>query len=538
MDRAMVRRPLLLLTFAALALTVAPAHAAADRFAVPTGGATSGSCPVATPCTIERAVNSAAPGDVVIGAPGNYTVTTPLVGASGLTIKSADGQGAAILQGASTLNGATLTLSGPSKLYRMGVGASASGREALVLRGGTVERASIVSEAGQAAVIGGTADTMIVRDSVLVSRSTSGGDHAVELTGNRDIALRNLTVWAGNGANGLLCGGSGARTVVNSIVRGVAGDDIDGDCQVSSSNFRPDRSSGVIAGAGNQSEAPILGDAIIDFRPRAGSPTTDAGTEDPLLGALDFDGQDRRLGGGPDIGAHESVYARPAAQATPPATPPTAADPLPPVLPPASEPPPVPAPVAEDTAPPAPPLLGRRVVLGADTGTVKVKRPGSSVYAALEDVGSLPVGSVVDAREGSVTLSSSLGGGKTQTGTFGGGLFEIRQDRRGRGMTDIVLRGGAFGACRRTRARTRAAVAMAAAAKRKKAVRRLWARDKGGRFRTHGRNSVATVRGTRWVTEDRCDGTLTRVTEGAVDVRAKRAKKAVRVRAGRSLLVR
>jgi hypothetical protein len=105
-------------------------------------------------------------------------------------------------------------------------------------------------------------------------------------------------------------------------------------------------------------------------------------------------------------------------------------------------------------------------------------------------------------------------------------------------MTDIVLRGGAFGACRRTRARTRAAVAMAAAAKRKKAVRRLWARDKGGRFRTHGRNSVATVRGTRWVTEDRCDGTLTRVTEGAVDVRAKRAKKAVRVRAGRSLLVR
>ena len=33
------------------------------------------------------------------------------------------------------------------------------------------------------------------------------------------------------------------------------------------------------------------------------------------------------------------------------------------------------------------------------------------------------------------------------------------------------------------------------------------------------RHSHATVRGTRWLTEDRCGGTLTRVTEGAVVVR-------------------
>ena len=42
----------------------------------------------------------------------------------------------------------------------------------------------------------------------------------------------------------------------------------------------------------------------------------------------------------------------------------------------------------------------------------------------------------------------------------------------------------------------------------------LVGRDHGGRSRTHRRNSHATVRGTRWLVEDRCDGTLTRVTRG------------------------
>ena len=64
------------------------------------------------------------------------------------------------------------------------------------------------------------------------------------------------------------------------------------------------------------------------------------------------------------------------------------------------------------------------------------------------------------------------------------------------------------------------------------------ARDRGGRFRTHGRQSQATVRGTRWVTIDRCDGTLTRVTEGAVVVRTYRTGRRAVVRAGHSHLAR
>jgi ferric-dicitrate binding protein FerR (iron transport regulator) len=69
-------------------------------------------------------------------------------------------------------------------------------------------------------------------------------------------------------------------------------------------------------------------------------------------------------------------------------------------------------------------------------------------------------------------------------------------------------------------------------------VRRLWGRDRHGRFRTRGRNGQATVRGTRWLTEDRCDGTLFKVKKGAIDVRARGVHRVVRVRAGHRFLAR
>jgi ferric-dicitrate binding protein FerR (iron transport regulator) len=66
----------------------------------------------------------------------------------------------------------------------------------------------------------------------------------------------------------------------------------------------------------------------------------------------------------------------------------------------------------------------------------------------------------------------------------------------------------------------------------------LWARDSHGRFRTRGRNSVATVRGTRWSTRETCAGTVTRVMQGAVDVRDLRTGRTVTVRAGHAYLAR
>ncbi|MGH3131683.1 MAG: hypothetical protein ACRDNX_12775, partial [Gaiellaceae bacterium] len=72
-------------------------------------------------------------------------------------------------------------------------------------------------------------------------------------------------------------------------------------------------------------------------------------------------------------------------------------------------------------------------------------------------------------------------------------------------------------------------------AEKPKPVRRLWGSGTGS-FRTRGRHSAATVRGTTWLVEDRCDGTLTRVTSGSVLVNDFVKKRQVVVSAGKSYL--
>jgi hypothetical protein len=59
-----------------------------------------------------------------------------------------------------------------------------------------------------------------------------------------------------------------------------------------------------------------------------------------------------------------------------------------------------------------------------------------------------------------------------------------------------------------------------------------------GRFRTVGRFSAATVRGTNWGVRDRCDGTLTVVRSGVVVVTDFRLHRSVIVRAGHTYLAK
>jgi hypothetical protein len=205
---------------------------------------------------------------------------------------------------------------------------------------------------------------------------------------------------------------------------------------------------------------------------------------------------------------------------------------------------PAPAPTATAPAGSAPttlvtpePTLGQSMVVAPVEGTVKVRETGTGTFVVLGAGDTVPVGSVVDTRDGAVALTSELAGGRTQTATFGDGLFEVRQSPERDGLTDIILRGGNFAVCGGRRAGRGRAAAVAAAG-RTSPKRRLWAKDSGGRFRTRGRNSVATVRGTRWVTTDTCAGTRTTVTEGSVSVRDLRARRTVVVRAGRSHLAR
>jgi hypothetical protein len=144
----------------------------------------------------------------------------------------------------------------------------------------------------------------------------------------------------------------------------------------------------------------------------------------------------------------------------------------------------------------------------------------------------MPVGAVVDARRGAVVMQVALPGKPAESVSFSGSMFELKQ---GRTATTIRLRGGDFGKCEAD-----SHFLVVAGRKKPKApvVRSLWASDRGGHFRTHGHNSVATVRGTTWLTEDRCDGTLTRVASGAVEVYDNHTHRKVLVRAGHSYLAR
>lgn len=153
----------------------------------------------------------------------------------------------------------------------------------------------------------------------------------------------------------------------------------------------------------------------------------------------------------------------------------------------------------------------------------------------------MPVGSVVDARQGAVTINAAPHeDGARQWATFSGAVFQVLQSKAGKVVTDIRLRGGDFSTCRRPQVRRSLAgrlLGPLAVASCSRPVRSLWARGKG-RFRTRGRNGAATVRGTIWLTQDRCDGTLVRVRRGVVDARDVAKKKTVAVPAGHSYLAR
>ena len=169
------------------------------------------------------------------------------------------------------------------------------------------------------------------------------------------------------------------------------------------------------------------------------------------------------------------------------------------------------------------PELGKSVMVAPGKGELRVRRPGSSSFEALELGSELPMGTEVDATNGALALTSALPSGATQTGQFGGGRFVVRQVRRG--YIDLHLKG------RNCPQATTARVAVASKP-------RLWGRDRGGRFRTHGRNSHATVRGTRWLVAESCKGTLTRVTNGSVVVRDTVLDKRVVLQAGERYLAR
>ncbi len=181
-----------------------------------------------------------------------------------------------------------------------------------------------------------------------------------------------------------------------------------------------------------------------------------------------------------------------------------------------------------------PPVLGNTIAAAPAAGDVSVRLTGSKMFVPLEGPAALPVGSEVDARAGTVNLVTALDtSATTQAAQFQGAVFRVGQGDSSGGITDIYLRGGDFRPCWPKRVR-----GISAARAHRHTIRRLWGRDRGGRFRTHGTRAVATVRGTTWSVADRCDGTVTKVTDGAVSVYDRGTRRNALVTAGHSYLAR
>jgi hypothetical protein len=176
--------------------------------------------------------------------------------------------------------------------------------------------------------------------------------------------------------------------------------------------------------------------------------------------------------------------------------------------------------------PPPPPKPSVAVNVGGSTGTVLVKLPGQSSFATLQGNAQIPVGAQVDTTKGSVALTSAEG-----TATFKEGAFVVREPAAPAAtrITQLVLTGGDFGTCPKAKRRSAAASP--------KVVRHLWGSGKG-RFQTQGKYAAATVRGTDWEVQDRCDGTRVVVRTGVVTVRDLKRGRNFTVTAGHSLLVK
>jgi DNA-binding beta-propeller fold protein YncE len=192
-----------------------------------------------------------------------------------------------------------------------------------------------------------------------------------------------------------------------------------------------------------------------------------------------------------------------------------------------------------------PPVLGKTASVTPENGVVLIKLPpgasprasGLSAAAAtgfvpLTAAKSVPVGSTLDTTRGTVKLSTATNSsGGTQDGHFSQGQFKLLQAHKNP-LTTLSMTGGNLRSCSKL---PRGGAPKASAARRR--GRSLFS-NVHGHFRTRGRNSTATVRGTAFLVKDTCAGTLTNVKRGTVTVRDLTLGKNVIVKAHHAYLAR
>jgi hypothetical protein len=159
-----------------------------------------------------------------------------------------------------------------------------------------------------------------------------------------------------------------------------------------------------------------------------------------------------------------------------------------------------------DFEPGTQPEEGSNIVVTRAAGNVLYQT--SSGLQSLSNGKKLKLGTFIDASHGQVTVTSASDThGSYQTALYYGGKFKARQRGGARPVTEAYLV-GKLGCKNHSK--------VASASKRKS--RHLWG-DAHGNFRTVGRSSSASARGTKWLVTDTCAGTTTKVIRGKVLVR-------------------
>ena len=179
------------------------------------------------------------------------------------------------------------------------------------------------------------------------------------------------------------------------------------------------------------------------------------------------------------------------------------------------------------------PVFAKTVRLARVSGTVLIRIPGARDFIELRSAETVPVGTVIDARAGTVRLTSATAPPtKLQTGNFFLGRFQVLQQRSLKGLTDLVIQ---------DKLKRSVCAAQGQNAQTAKLSARILGLLRGkakGHFRTRGQLAAATVRGTEWGVRNRCDGTLVVVTRGVVAVRDFTLNKTVIVKTGQTYLAK
>ena len=208
-------------------------------------------------------------------------------------------------------------------------------------------------------------------------------------------------------------------------------------------------------------------------------------------------------------------------------------------------------------ATPGSPTLGKTFNLAPVSGTVLIKING--VFVPLTELTQIPKNTVINALHGTLSLTTAAPGGshpahdaaakkkkpkpRTQKGTFSGAVFKLSQATKGAGkglatltIVESAFKGAPSYATCRKGGKKKAGDASAAAVSSK--VLQLLHASAKGKFRTSGRYAAATVRGTKWMIADRCDGTITHDITDSVAVTDFVRHKTVVLHAGQSYLAK